>query len=96
MVCLSAATASPARTVELSEMLFGMWNRLGLRNHVLDEGPDHHMRRGNFDAKKVICTGNERARSTILQQQHPSFRGTLAQAYFSCSRLCDKIGVHIL
>jgi len=25
---------------------------------VLDEGPHHHMQRGNFGRKKVTCMGN--------------------------------------
>jgi len=34
-------------------MPFGVWTPAGTNNHVLDEGPDHHMRRGNFDRKKL-------------------------------------------
>jgi len=33
----------------------------------------------------------ETARSTILQQQHPSFREMLDQVHFSCRRLCWKV-----
>jgi len=31
---------SPAKMVELIEMPFGLWARVGSRNHVLDGGPD--------------------------------------------------------
>jgi len=30
---------SPAKTVEPIEMPFGLWARMGPKNHVLDEGP---------------------------------------------------------
>ena len=33
-VCLSVTTVNPAKTAELIKMLFGMWTRLGPRNHV--------------------------------------------------------------
>ena len=62
-VCLSVAwsvaTVSPAKTAELIEMPFGVWTRLDQRNHVLDEGPDHHMRRVNFDEKKSYLHGKD-------------------------------------
>jgi len=35
-------------------------------NHVLDEGSNHHMQRGNFDRKKVICMGN----GCLKEQDH--------------------------
>ena len=31
---------SPAKTAERIKMPFGLWTRVGLRNHVLDRGPD--------------------------------------------------------
>jgi len=34
-------------------MSFRMWTRVGPVNHVLDEGPHHHMQLGNFDGKKL-------------------------------------------
>ena len=44
MVCrlvgLSVTIMSPAKTDELIEMPFGLWTRVGFRNHVLDRGPD--------------------------------------------------------
>jgi len=49
----SVATLSPAKTAEPMEMPFRMWTRVGPVNHVLDEGPHHHMQRGNFDGKKL-------------------------------------------
>jgi len=33
---------SPATTDEPIEMPFGLWTRVGPRNHVLDWGPDPH------------------------------------------------------
>jgi len=69
---------------------------------VLDDGPDHYLRIGNFDGQKLSereIMVAERARSTILQQQLPSFRETLDQVHFSCRRLLknDKIWcIHIL
>jgi len=36
---LSVAPVSPAKTAAPIEMPFGLWARMGLRNHVLDEGP---------------------------------------------------------
>ena len=50
-VCLSDMTLIPAKTAEPIAMPFGMWTRLGLRNHVLDGVPDSHTRRGNFEGK---------------------------------------------
>jgi len=50
-VCRSVAIVSPAKTAEPIEMSFGMWTRVARRNHVLDEGPDHH----NF----AILTGKK-------------------------------------
>ena len=39
-VCLYVMGMNPAKTAESTEMLFGMWARVGLQNDVLDEGPD--------------------------------------------------------
>jgi len=39
-VCLSVTLVSPAKMDEPIEMLFGLWARMGNRNHVLDGGPD--------------------------------------------------------
>jgi len=39
-VCLSVTIVSPAETAEPIAMLFGLWTRVGPRNHVLDKGPD--------------------------------------------------------
>ena len=46
---------SPAKTAEPIQMLFGLWARVGLRNHVLHEGPDLRMRRGNFEWERAPC-----------------------------------------
>jgi len=57
---------------------------------------------GSILSRKSYLHGKwlaERARSTILQQQLPSFRETLDQVRFSWRRLCWKVtkyGVHIL
>jgi len=42
MVCLSVChDVSPAKKMaEPIEMPFRMWTRVGLRNHILDAGPD--------------------------------------------------------
>jgi len=47
VVCLSVGLSvtvmsgmSPAKTAEPMEMQFGLWTRMGSRNHVLHEGPD--------------------------------------------------------
>jgi len=37
-----------AKTAEPIEMRFGVLTRVGQKNHVLDEGPDRPMSRGNF------------------------------------------------
>jgi len=39
-VCLLDTTMSPSETAEPIEMSFGLWTRLGSRNHVLGWGPD--------------------------------------------------------
>jgi len=39
-VCRSVALVSPAKTAEPIEMPFGLWARIGLRNHVLDGSPE--------------------------------------------------------
>jgi len=56
-VCLSVGwsvtTVSPVKTAEPIEMPFGMWTRVDQGNHVLEKGPDHHMRRVNIDVKKL-------------------------------------------
>jgi len=43
---------SPVKTAEPVEMPFGLWAQVGSRNHVLDEGPDPPMGRGNFLREK--------------------------------------------
>ena len=46
------AAVSCAKTAQPIEMLFGMWTRVGPRNHVLDERPDPHTRGCNYDCAK--------------------------------------------
>jgi len=36
-------------------MPFGMWPWVGLRNYVLERGPDPQMRRGNFENEKGLA-----------------------------------------
>ena len=38
-VCLSVTVVSPAKTAEPIEKPFGLWPRMGPRNHVLDGVP---------------------------------------------------------
>ena len=45
-------TLSPVKTAEPIEMPFGFRTRVGPENHVLDEGPDPPMGRGNFEGEK--------------------------------------------
>jgi len=40
MVCRSVTITTPAETAEPMEKLFGLWTRLGPRNHVLHGCPD--------------------------------------------------------
>jgi len=45
----SDSAVSCVKTAEPIEMPSGLlWARVGSRNHVLNEGPDRPMRRGNF------------------------------------------------
>jgi len=50
-VSLSVTLVSPAKTAESIEMPFGLWTRVGPRNHVLDGIPDPPMGSGNFEGK---------------------------------------------
>ena len=51
-VCLSSyAVVSPAKMAEPIEMSFGLWTRVGPRNHVLD-GVNSPVRRGNFEGER--------------------------------------------
>jgi len=50
-VAWSLTIVSPAKTAEPIEMSFGFLTRVGPRNHVLDGGPAHPMRKGNFEGK---------------------------------------------
>jgi len=44
---------SPAKTAEPIEMPFGLWTRVGQRNHVLD-GVQIVMGRNNFEGRRLI------------------------------------------
>ena len=44
----------PAKTAAPIEMPFGLRTRVRRRNHVLDEGPDPLLGRGNFEGESVV------------------------------------------
>jgi len=48
-VGLSVTVVSHAKTAELIKILFGLMTWVGPGNHVLDEGPDPCVERGNLD-----------------------------------------------
>jgi len=50
-VGLSVTLASPAKTAEPIDMLFGLRTWVAPRHHVLDGGSDPPMERGNFEGK---------------------------------------------
>ena len=50
-VARSVTVVSPAKTTKPIKTAFGLWTWVGPRNHVLDGGPNHPMRRGNFRVK---------------------------------------------
>ena len=43
------SNVSGAKMAELIDMPFGLWTRVDSRKHVLDEGLDSSMGRGNFE-----------------------------------------------
>jgi len=47
-VCRSVTLVNPAKTAAPIELPFGLRTWVGLRNHVLDGGPDPLMGRGKF------------------------------------------------
>ena len=49
----SVTIVSPAKTAEQIEIPFGLWTRVGRRNHVLDEDPEIPMAKGNFEGGAV-------------------------------------------
>ena len=51
-VCLSLTIVSPAKTAEPIKMPFGLWTRMGPRNHVLDRGLDPPWERAIFRGKR--------------------------------------------
>jgi len=53
-VCRSVTVVSPAKTAEPIDILFGLWTRVGPRNHVLDGGADVHMGRDNFEGGGIV------------------------------------------
>jgi len=50
-VCWSVTVVSHAKTAEQIEMQFGLWERIGPRNHMLDGGPDPRMGRDDFEGE---------------------------------------------
>ena len=56
-VCLSVMTVSPAKMAE--PIPLGMWTWVGLRNHLLDRGPDPHWK-GQLSLGRIspspLCT----------------------------------------
>jgi len=65
-VYLLDTTMSPAKTDEPIEMLFGLWTRVGQRNHVLGQGSDARGK-GQFwgDMSRPIVKYRERIRSVV-------------------------------
>jgi len=63
-VCLLVTTVRPTETAEPIEMPFGLWNRVGPRNHVLG-GPGSPQGQWQFRGLKyiILCTQQ-------TQQQH--------------------------
>jgi len=43
-VVICAKTAEPSDSVQPTEIPYGLWTRMGPRNHVLDGGPDTHVK----------------------------------------------------
>ena len=53
VVCLATVTlVSPAKTAEPIQMPFRLRTRIGMRNHVLDWGPDPSTGRRNLEGRK--------------------------------------------
>ena len=53
-ICRSVCdNLEPWKTAEPIEMAFGMWTRVGPRNHVSDGGPDLPVRKGNFEEETL-------------------------------------------
>ena len=53
-VCISVATVNAAKAAEPIVMPFGMFTRMGPRNHVLDGSPDTNTRRANFEGENGL------------------------------------------
>jgi len=51
-VCRSVTVVSPAKMAGPIGMPFGLWVRVGPRNHVLDGGPYFPIGMGNFEGEK--------------------------------------------
>ena len=89
---------SPAKTDEPIEMPFGLWSRVGPRNHTLGGGPDPQGKRhfrGCFAPLEVHC--NKSAENgNILAVQYTYklynihiYRQHLASAIYGCSSFTD-------
>jgi len=64
---------SPAETVELIEMPFGLRTRVGPRNKILDEGSDFPMGRGNFEGEgRPIVKYRDTLRSPVRKRLNRS------------------------
>jgi len=70
---------SPAKTAELIKIPFGLWTRVGPRNHVLDGDPDPSCAKTTLCGKRYLQgkwlaeRAAERARMTIILQRNSSF-----------------------
>jgi len=96
-VCLSVGRSvtifSHAKMAEPNEIPFGVWTWVGPRNPVL-VGVQIPLCAGAILRRKRYLHGKwlaERARSTILLQQNPSFGEKLDQVHFSCRKLCWQV-----
>jgi len=54
MVCQSVTLVIPAKTAKPIEMPFGLRTLVGPGNHVLDDGPDPPMGRGDFFGCPIV------------------------------------------
>ena len=54
-VGLTVTLVSPAKTAALIEMPFGLWVRMGRRNHLLDGGP--HYAKGRCHGNHLCLSG---------------------------------------
>jgi len=91
-VCLLDTSMIPAKSAEQIEMQFGLWTRVGPRNHVLGWSPASLGGRGNFEGYSVPlemhCTQLElRKRRYISLQYKDIINYTHLQTEFSLSNI---------